>query len=278
MRIIYVDNEVHAIENFKYYFQDAHYIADLTTFTNSIKALQYVKENKIDIAFLDIDMPEISGIQLAEKLKEIYPHIEIIFVTGYEEYALQAYQLGAIGYLLKPYSKENLIQVLSRAHVMCSTTIDCADYLTPHVLMRTFGEFDVFVDSKVIPFKNKKAKELLALLVDRRGGTMTAAMITSYLWEDKIYDAVTKSYVWRTAKELERVLKEYHISKLFINDVNAKSIDLSYFVCDYYEVIKGNNNYKKSYTGLYMNQYSWGEETVPFIDSLVSNINKNTIY
>ncbi len=258
---------MHAIENFKFYLQNTQYVGDLEIFTNPTKALLYAQDHEVDIAFLDIDMPVISGVQLARALKQIHKKIEIIFVTGYEEYALEAYQLGAIGYLLKPYSQDNLFEILDRAGAMCGTIGKSEKY--PHILIRTFGEFDVFVDGKVIPFKNKKVKELLALLVDRRGGTMSPPMITSYLWEDKVYDNVTKSYVWRTAKELDKILQTYEIAQIFKNDGNAKSVDPSHFVCDYYEVIQGNDNYKKAYTGMYMNQYSWGEETVPYIDELV---------
>lgn len=66
------------------------------------KALEWAKDTRPDVAFLDIQLRGMTGIQLAEKLKEMYPDLPIVFVTGYREYAFDAIQLHVAGYLLKP--------------------------------------------------------------------------------------------------------------------------------------------------------------------------------
>ena len=81
---------------------------EVVTFHNPLQVLDYVKENPAEVAFLDIEMPGMNGVELAKKLKEINPSINIIFVTGYSEYALEAYSLHASGYLTKPVTAERI--------------------------------------------------------------------------------------------------------------------------------------------------------------------------
>jgi two-component SAPR family response regulator len=81
-------------------------------YTNPVKAFEENAENKIDIAFLDIETPVINGIQLAKKLKDVNPQINIIFVTAYDAYALDAYNLHASGYITKPVNESKIKEEL----------------------------------------------------------------------------------------------------------------------------------------------------------------------
>lgn len=81
-------------------------------YTNPVKAFEENTDNKIDIAFLDIETPEINGIQLAKKLKSVNPYINIIFVTAYDTYALDAYKLHASGYVTKPVNESKIKEEL----------------------------------------------------------------------------------------------------------------------------------------------------------------------
>ena len=83
-------------------------ISEVTQFSDCEEALEFVKENTVDIAFLDINMRGMGGLALAEKIVAARPGCKIVFCTGYEEYAVSAFKLHASGYLMKPISAEDV--------------------------------------------------------------------------------------------------------------------------------------------------------------------------
>ena len=83
-------------------------IREVTKFSDCEEALEFVKENSVDVAFLDINMRGMGGLALAEKILSAHPNCKIVFCTGYEEYAIPAFKLHASGYLMKPISAEDV--------------------------------------------------------------------------------------------------------------------------------------------------------------------------
>lgn len=130
------------------------------------------------------------------------------------------------------------------------------------VEIRTFGYFDVFVDGKPIAFRNEKAKELLALLVDRRGGFVSSEEAISFLWEDEPADPVTLARYRKVALRLKNLLEEYGIADV-IESVNGKRRLVTEKVrCDLYEHLSGRGEAGQSFKGSYLTNYSWGENTL----------------
>ena len=82
--------------------------------SNADEAIEKVKKSKYDLVFLDINMPQVSGLELGYELKYLDENISIIFQTAYEEHALKAFDIGAIDYLVKPYSLEQVKEALAR--------------------------------------------------------------------------------------------------------------------------------------------------------------------
>lgn len=113
MKILLVDDEDLALSRLERMVRDLGF--ESASFNDSQKALEALKENDFDMAILDINMPQIDGTTLAKEIKYTQPACFVVFQTAYEEYALKAYELGAIGYLLKPYSKEDLELNIKRA-------------------------------------------------------------------------------------------------------------------------------------------------------------------
>jgi YesN/AraC family two-component response regulator len=83
-------------------------ISEVTSFSDCEEALEFVKNNPTDVAFLDINMRGMGGLALAEKIVALKPNCKIVFCTGYEEYAIPAFKLHASGYLMKPISAEDV--------------------------------------------------------------------------------------------------------------------------------------------------------------------------
>jgi len=136
------------------------------------------------------------------------------------------------------------------------------------VSIRTFGYFDVFVGGNPIAFRNKKAKELLALLVDRRGGYITSEEAIGFLWEDESVSTLTLSRYRKVALRLKNTLEEYGISDV-VEAVGGKRRIVSDKVeCDLYNYLSGKEEYAHLFKGSYLTNYSWGEMT---LGELMSN-------
>jgi two-component SAPR family response regulator len=220
---------------------------ELYCFTNPKEALNNVKDINIDIAFLDIEMPEMNGIQLAKKLKAINPTINIIFVTAYDNYALDAYKVHASGYLTKPVNENKIKEELDglRYPVELNTS--------KKLQIKCFGNFDVFYDSIPLKFKYQKSKELFAYLVDREGASANINEINAVLWEDEDH----KSYCRNLIADIQETLNNLNCKDVFIKRRNECFIDITKVDCDLYEYKNNNPNAIRAYRGEYMIQYSW---------------------
>jgi hypothetical protein len=130
------------------------------------------------------------------------------------------------------------------------------------IFVRTFGHFDVFVDGIPVKFSSSKEKELLALLIDRNGGTLSSHEAINYLWEDEAVDEKVSNRYRKLAMNLKNTLSSYGIEHILINNHGVRSIDVTALTCDYYEMLGGNEQYRKTFHNIYMEDYSWAEDTL----------------
>ncbi len=136
-----------------------------------------------------------------------------------------------------------------------------------NVYIRTFGYFDVFVGDKPIAFRNRKSKELFALLVDRRGGFVTSDEAIGFLWEDESVNPVTLSRYRKVALRLKNTLESYGIADI-VEAVDGKRRIVSERVrCDLYDYLTGDEEYAHLFKGSYLTNYSWGEMTLGELSS-----------
>lgn len=258
MEIIVVDDERLAIRQFEMECEDISWVKIAGTFTNAEQALEYAGNHTFEAAMLDIEMPGMNGVALAKKLREIHPGLVIIFLTGYEKYTLEALQVKADYYVMKPYNKEELTDVLERARLL-------ARRQRKRVYIRTFSRFDIFIDGEVVHLQNAKAKELLALCVDHRGGIVTQEEAIDKLWEERTYDEKVKNLYRKAIMSLKQMFKSYDLEDVFTSTRGACSIDSKKVDCDYFEFMeKGKNEVKR--TGYYMPEYPWAEETGAWLE------------
>ena len=145
----------------------------------------------------------------------------------------------------------------------------------PNVYIRTFGSFDIFVNDRAIPFSSEKAKELLAILVDRRGGFVTSGQAISYLWEDEPCNKKVLSRLRKVALLLKRQLEEYGIEDI-IESVNGRRrlVKGHGIQCDYYDLFAG-NAIEQQYYGAYMPEYSWAETTNAILEGSYNSAPEN---
>ncbi len=259
MRVICIDDERLIMEDTVAICRELPEISEVTGFVSAKQALDWLKDHSVDIAFLDIDMPEINGLALAAKIKALSPQTAIIFVTGYSEYAIDAFRLKATGYLLKPIAKEDLA-----SEVAYVRSIKGADQ-TEAIVVKTFGSFDVFKDGKPVKFKLAKCKEMLAYLVDRQGGSVTRAELSAVLWEDRPYDRKQQKLLDRYLGALKETLKEYHIEEIVETGHGTLWVVPETFECDAYRFFAGDVEAINTYRGEYMSLYSWASMTEGFL-------------
>ena len=235
-------------------------------FEESEDAIGFVKSlgNKpLDYAFLDIRLRGGNGIDVAKEIKKLKPKTKILFCTAYSDRAIDAFGVNAVGYLLKPITPEKIRNSLEQLSLMFSNIGDIPT--EKKVEIKTFGNFDVFVDKKPIHWKRLKAKELLALLVDKKGASVTNVEIAITLWED---DNKVKS-VPTIISSLRHTLKDYGVEDILIRSRNHTAIDTTKVLCDVYEFYDGKATALNLYQGEYMANYSWAEFTNAYLQSQI---------
>ena len=250
MIAIAVDDEVLMLGALVAAIDASEDIASVAKFSDCEQALEYVKNNRVDIAFLDINMRGMGGLALAEKIIAERPKCKIVFCTGYEEYAIPAFKLHASGYLMKPISAadvqaeiDNIKGVIRNENLL---TVKC------------FGDFEVYAKNEKVVFKRLKSKELFAFLIDRKGAGMTAKQICAVLFPDDTDDAKNAAYLRQLVLDLKNTLKSVGAENVLCHETPCYRVDISLLKCDYISYLESG---KPEFHGEYMTQYSWAEDT-----------------
>ena len=224
-------------------------IKEVNKFSDCDEALEFVKENPVDIAFLDINMRGMGGLALAEKILAASPNCKIVFCTGYEEYAIPAFKLHASGYLLKPVSANDVQAEIDNIKGIRQTE--------KPLTVKCFGNFEVYAKGEKLTFKRSKTKELFAFLIDRNGAGVTVSEIGVALWEND-YEEKNQNYIHQLFRDLRQTLEGVGMGELFERKNYLYSINPEKITCDYFNHLKTG---KPEFFGEYMAQYSWAEET-----------------
>lgn len=260
MLVFALDDEPLLLRKLKRILEELLPEAQVREFARASAALKAMEEEKLspDIIFLDIEMPGMTGMKLAETVVNINPKCHIIFCTSYPQYALDAIWLhvaGHLGYLLKPITKEAVEKELQ--------FIKHKEGNIGKIAVNCFGNFEVFYNGEPIRFRRTRTKELLALLIDRNGAGVTAKQICAWLWEDGTDDRKNMNYLYQLFDDLRTTLSVVNADDILQKNGYFYSIDTSKVVCDYYDYLK---NGKPKFYGEYMRQYSWAEETCALLE------------
>ena len=215
-------------------------------FVNPVQAAESVAGQEIDLAFLDIEMPVMNGIQLAKRLKERNPKVNLIFVTAYEHYARNAYALHASGYITKPVNEQKIKEEVE--NLRFPVEIKSAGRLQ----IKCFGNFEVFANGLPVKFQYTKSKELFAYLIDREGAAVNINELNAVLWEED-----HKSYLRNLIADIQATLKSVGAADVFVKRYNECFIRVEDVDCDAYEYKRNNPDAVRAYRGEYMMQYSW---------------------
>ena len=230
-------------------------ISEVAEFSGCEEAIGFVKDNPVDIAFLDINMRGMGGLVLAEKIVSVCPRCKIVFCTGYEEYAVPAFKLHASGYLMKPVSAADIQEEIDN--------IKGIRQQGKPLVVKCFGNFEVLYNGEMLPFKRKKTKELLAVLVDYKGAGVTAKQICAILFPEDNDDAKNTAYLRQLVLDLKNTLKTIGAEDVLCHQTPYYRIDTTKIQCDYLEYLETGT---PRFWGEYMKQYSWAEETCAMLE------------
>lgn len=225
-------------------------IRQLHTFSSCSSALEWLQCNAANVAFLDISMRGMGGLALAEKISQMQPSCKIVFCTGYEQYALDAIHLHCSGYLIKPITAQAVQKELD--HIKRQPMSD------KKLTVKCFGSFEVLCNGRMLTFKRTKAKELLAVLVDRNGAGMTGKQICAVLWQEDSDDSKNMDYFRHLMQDLRNTLDAVGAGGVLCYEQYQYRIDPAQINCDYHNYLQYGT---PAFFGEYMTQYSWAEGT-----------------
>lgn len=221
MKAIIVDDDPLLVSQLEERCREDELFEVVGTFRNPKKALEYVKENIVEFAFLDVEMPDMNGLELGKRIRKIRPEIELVYVAG-----------------------------------------DLAGNRGKCMEVRMFGRFDIFLNGQVVLFRNAKAKELLALCLDRCGGCVSMEEAIDKLWPDRAYDDKVKRLYRKAVIDIRKTLQEKGIYDFFGTRRGLCYIYKDRVKCDYYEYLEDPEKNADLFKGEYLFDYSWGEETL----------------
>ena len=209
-----------------------------------------------DVAFLDIEMKGINGVEVAEKLKAINPNINIIFATGFGSYRDIAFDLHASGYLIKPITAERVRNELENLRRPVASQ--------RRLKVLTFGNFEVLFNNTPLVFKYQKSKEMLAYLIDRKGAMCSTGELMAVLFED---GDDHKAYYHRLRSDLIDTLSACGCEGALVQQRGILGVSVDKVDCDYYDWCEG-KRMGILWQGEYMVQYSWSEYTAGVLERM----------
>ena len=264
MKTILVDDMLLDLQLFELKCADMPDFEIVGKFTDPNAAIEYAAGHVVDFALLDIDMPGMDGIHLAQALRRLRSDIIIVFATAHPKFAVEALKMKAA--VLRDWALARM-----RGEVAVQLPADRAEQQNSEAeakLLRrrqckrihfhTFGAFDMLVDGEPVHFRSGKAKELMALCVYRDGRPVSIHEIVENLWGE---NADGTGYR-RTIKELADTLRDYGAEEMFLRSRGSLRVRMDLADSDFQAFMSGDEDAICQFQGVFMQQYSWAEPMV----------------
>lgn len=239
MKAIIIDDEKPVLMIMKRIMSEVPGVEVVGAFQSTSEAYSFIKENKVDIIFSDIKMPDQSGLELARKIIPEHEDIELVFMTSYSDYALEAFDVQASDYILKPVSRERLeltVKKIMKRKNMLSKANGSGNpaKLSIHCL----GGMDLLADTgEKIRLSTAKSIELLAYLVFHRGRFVSKWRIMDDLFQElPPYNAET--YLNTSTYRLRKALEPYGLKDIVITANESYALNIKDIQIDFIQFEK----------------------------------------
>lgn len=276
IQAILVDDELLSLQLLERKLNSIGDVEVVKTFSNGESFLKELKNLDFQVAFLDIEMAGINGLELAELILDWNNNIHIVFITAYRDYAIQAFEVDSLDYLLKPVMESRLKKTISRIKVQLEKETkenllhkDSVPFLLKVIC---FNEFTVYNSNEPVKWKTAKVKELFAFFIMHLHTFVNRDTIIDLLWPDSDYQKA-KIQLHTSLSYLRKTLESIGYPKAITFSNQSYSLEIDNFYCDVIEMEQIMNNnpkinsdnineYEKAislYTGEYMgkNEFEW---------------------
>ena len=256
MQIFALANDPKTLEEMKTAIQKAAPDAELAGFSLAGDALSAVRDGGLcpDIVFSGIEMPGMSGLVFAATLRKILPDTAVVFVADTPQYALDAFRVRAANYIISPLTPEDVLTELQE--------LQKGRNELNRLQVRCFGRFEVFWKGEPLKFARRQTKEVLAILVDRRGKACTAEEMILMLWGDADDMDKAKHRIRNFLCDLRSTLGKIGMQNVLIREGTQIAVRPEMLDCDYYRLLeKEDRKAIREFSDEYMSSYSWAEPT-----------------
>ncbi|MGG3449377.1 response regulator [Domibacillus aminovorans] len=239
LQAILVDDESLSLQLLKKKLANVGGVEVIGAFSNVESVLQEIKNLDFQVAFLDIEMAGISGLELAEIILDRNSNIHIVFITAYRDYAIQAFELDSLDYLLKPVMESRLEKTIARLKMQVEKEIkeqQLQEKSAPSsIKVICFNEFRVYAGDELVKWKTAKAKELFAFFIMHLHTYVNRDTIIDLLWPDYDYKKA-KIQLHTNLSYLRKSLESMGYKQALTFSNQSYSLTMDYFYCDAMEM------------------------------------------
>jgi len=232
MNVIIVDDDKAMLLIMKKMLKKIEGIDIVNTFNDTRNVIGFIKEFKIDMVFLDISMPEENGLELARKVLETSPSTDIVFTTSHREYAVEAFDICAFDYIVKPVLPERLKRTVKRALEKRAGSVEKVLIKEKKLSVYLFGGIDVSSESLgTVKWISAKSLELFVYLLLKEGRNISKNVII----EEIFFDMPLKNaenYLKTAIYQIRKSLEPYSSTPLLISNNGSYQLDFSEFYVD----------------------------------------------
>ncbi|MGE5704911.1 MAG: response regulator [Clostridia bacterium] len=237
MKAILIDDERLALLYLERQLSGIEGMQIVGTFEDPFIGKRAIETSDVDLVFLDIQIPQLSGMELAEQLMESKPGLHIVFVTGYDDYAIRAFELNALDYILKPVRRERLLNTIQRIRSDQEASVRIIQQ-TETLQVKLFQQVTVS-DGEGHPlmfrWRTTKVQQLFLYLIHNRGLIVHKTAIIDLLWSDlepdkalqQLYTAVY--YIRKTLGPYEKHFKISSTADGYLMTLEHIQIDIEQF-------------------------------------------------
>lgn len=240
LRAVTVDDELPNHSLFKRLIEEEGHVEVVGQFTDPLSFIEQAAEIRPDVVFLDIEMPVMNGLEVADRLISICPDAQTVVVTAYSQYAIEAFRVNALDYLLKPIDPEEMRRVIQKLIKNMNQNEPPTAAEIPESLnqcrIRCLGDFQVYGkgSDRPVQWLTAKVEELLAYLIIHSQKTVSKSELCDVLWPDSDFEKGVMN-LYTTVYRLRKTVIKEGVSLEITSNKNGYQLDLTGCTVDYKE-------------------------------------------